>query len=54
MKVLVTGGSGRIGRYVVDELVKAITGSQSMVSAERIKRKLGWQPKYSWRDFVGC
>jgi nucleoside-diphosphate-sugar epimerase len=34
------------------DMAKDLTGSQSMVSAQRLKRTLGWQPKYSWRDFV--
>jgi nucleoside-diphosphate-sugar epimerase len=29
-----------------------IQGNASMVSAERIKQRLGWSPRYSWRDFV--
>jgi nucleoside-diphosphate-sugar epimerase len=35
-----------------ETLAAGLTSRQSMVSAERIKRKLGWQPKYSWRDMV--
>lgn len=34
------------------DLAKGLTGSQSMVSAEHLKRTVGWQPKISWRDFV--
>lgn len=34
------------------EMAAGLTGMQSLVSAERIKRTLGWQPRYSWRDFV--
>jgi UDP-glucose 4-epimerase len=34
------------------DLAAGLTGRQSMVSAERIRRALGWQPRYSWRDFV--
>jgi nucleoside-diphosphate-sugar epimerase len=33
-------------------LAASIPGMQSMVSAARIKQKLGWAPRYSWRDFV--
>jgi nucleoside-diphosphate-sugar epimerase len=33
-------------------LAASIPGNASMVSAERIKQRLGWQPQYSWRDFV--
>jgi nucleoside-diphosphate-sugar epimerase len=33
-------------------LAANIRGNQSMVSAERIKQRLGWSPRYSWRDFV--
>jgi UDP-glucose 4-epimerase len=34
------------------EMAKGLTGNLSMVSAERIKRALGWQPRYSWRAFL--
>ncbi|MGH2351482.1 MAG: NAD-dependent epimerase/dehydratase family protein [Chloroflexota bacterium] len=34
-------------------LAAGLTGRQPMVSAERIKHKLGWRPKYSWRDVLG-
>lgn len=34
-------------------MASALTGSQSMVSAERIKQRLGWQPRHSWRHFAG-
>ena len=34
------------------EMAAGLTGNQSMVSSERIKRKLGWQPVHSWRDAV--
>jgi nucleoside-diphosphate-sugar epimerase len=33
-------------------LAANIKGNASMVSAERIKDRLGWAPRYSWRDFV--
>jgi nucleoside-diphosphate-sugar epimerase len=33
-------------------LAASIPGNRSMVSAERIKQRLGWSPRYSWRDFV--
>jgi nucleoside-diphosphate-sugar epimerase len=33
-------------------LAASIKGNASMVSAERIKQRLGWSPRYSWRDFV--
>ena len=33
-------------------LAANIRGNQSPVSAERIKQRLGWSPRYSWRDFV--
>lgn len=35
-----------------EDMANMLTGSQSMVSAERLKRVLGWQPKYSWRDYL--
>jgi nucleoside-diphosphate-sugar epimerase len=34
------------------EMAANLTGSQSMVSAERFKQKLGWRPVYSWRDVI--
>lgn len=34
------------------ELAAGLSGNQSMVSAERIKQKLGWKPAHSWRDQV--
>lgn len=34
------------------EMAARLTGSQSMVSAERIKRTLGWQASHSWRDVL--
>ena len=34
------------------ELAAGLTGNQSMLSAERIKQKLGWQPAHSWRDVI--
>jgi len=34
------------------QLAAGLTGSQPMVSAARIKRSLGWQPRYSWRDVI--
>ncbi|HEX2035803.1 MAG TPA: NAD(P)-dependent oxidoreductase [Chloroflexota bacterium] len=34
------------------ELAAGLTGSQSMVSAARIKQALGWRPRYSWRDIL--
>ena len=33
-------------------LAAGIPGMQSMVSTARIKQRLGWSPRYSWRDFV--
>lgn len=36
----------------LEPLAGNIKGHASMVSAERIKRRLGWSPRYSWRDFV--
>ncbi len=33
-------------------LASGLTGRQPMVSAARIKRTLGWQPRYSWRDAI--
>ena len=33
-------------------LAAGIPGLQSMVSSTRIKQRLGWSPRYSWRDFV--
>jgi nucleoside-diphosphate-sugar epimerase len=33
-------------------LAAGIPGLQSMVSTARIKQRLGWSPRYSWRDFV--
>ncbi|MBI3971466.1 MAG: NAD(P)-dependent oxidoreductase [Chloroflexi bacterium] len=35
------------------DLAAGLTGSQPMVSAARIKRVLGWQPRYSWGDVLG-
>jgi nucleoside-diphosphate-sugar epimerase len=29
-----------------------LTGSQPMVSAARLKERLGWQPRFSWRDMI--
>ncbi len=34
------------------QLAAGLTGWQPMVSAERIKRTLGWHPRYSWRDAI--
>lgn len=34
------------------DMARSLTGSQSMVSAERLKRQLGWHPQHSWRDVV--
>ena len=34
------------------ELAAGLTGRQPMVSAERIKRQLGWRPRHSWRDAI--
>jgi nucleoside-diphosphate-sugar epimerase len=33
-------------------LAASIPGGRSMVSAERIKQRLGWAPRYSWRQFI--
>src|SRR4051794_40666425 len=33
-------------------LAGSIPGMQSMVSTARLKGRLGWSPRYSWRDFV--
>lgn len=33
-------------------LVSGLHGYQSMVSAERLKRAVGWQPRYTWRDLL--
>ena len=33
-------------------LAGGLSGRQPMVSAERIKRRLGWSPRYSWRDAI--
>jgi UDP-glucose 4-epimerase len=33
-------------------LAAGIPGMQSMVSTARIKQRLGWSARYSWRDFV--
>src|SRR3954454_14170250 len=32
------------------DMAASLTGRQSMVTAERLKRTLGWQPQHSWRD----
>jgi UDP-glucose 4-epimerase len=34
------------------ELAASLTGTQPMVSAERIKRVLGWRPQHSWRQHL--
>ncbi len=34
------------------ELAAGLTGTQSMVSAARIERALGWRPRYSWRQVL--
>ncbi len=34
------------------QLAAELTGWQPMVSAERIKRTLGWRPRHSWRDAI--
>ncbi len=34
------------------QLAAGLTGRQPMVSAERIKRTLGWHPRHSWRDAI--
>jgi nucleoside-diphosphate-sugar epimerase len=36
----------------LSDLAAGLTGHQSMVSAERIKQRLGWQPTYSWRTIL--
>jgi nucleoside-diphosphate-sugar epimerase len=33
-------------------LAPSIQGNRSLVSAERIKQRVGWAPRYSWRDFM--
>ena len=34
------------------EMAAGLTGRQSGISAERIKQKLGWRPRHSWRDVI--
>ncbi|CAA9306298.1 MAG: UDP-glucose 4-epimerase [uncultured Chloroflexi bacterium] len=34
------------------DLAAGLTGTQPMVSAERIQRVLGWRPQHSWRQYL--
>lgn len=62
-KIVVTGGSGGAGSYVVQELIEAVfpglqilpgTGEhESMLSSAKAERLLGWRPRWSWRDVLG-
>ena len=36
----------------LDEMAKGLTGSSPAVVSTRAKRLLGYQPRYSWRDYV--
>lgn len=35
-----------------ETMAASLTEYQSMVTADRIKQAIGWQPRYSWHDFV--
>jgi nucleoside-diphosphate-sugar epimerase len=36
----------------LDEMAKGLTGSSPAVVSSKAKRLLGYQPRYSWRDYV--
>lgn len=37
---------------VLGVMATALTGRQGMISGDRIRQVLGWQPVYSWRDVL--
>jgi nucleoside-diphosphate-sugar epimerase len=37
---------------VFNQLASGLTGAQPMVSAARLKERLGWCPQFSWRDMI--
>lgn len=45
--VVMTGGSGKLGRACVRDLIGA---NQALLSIERARQLLGYEPRHSWRD----
>ena len=49
-KVVVTGGSGKAGRACLQDLKKQLGPNETLLSIEKARRVLGYEPQHSWRD----
>lgn len=49
-KIVVTGGSGLLGRSVIDELVETGYDVLNVDTRNGHQEPLNWQPKHNWRD----